>query len=193
MISKLPIAALCAWLLVAIYYFYQYALRSAPSVMIPQLTESFGVTALGVSTIVGMFYYSYSPFSLVAGTAIDRFVAKRIIPIGAALVGVGALLFGIGNVAAANVGRFMQGAGGAFALVGAVYLVTKNFPASMAASFIGATQMFGMAGGSAGQFLVGPLIKGGLPWERFWAYAGVLGLSLAGCLFALLPGEQSKP
>ena len=59
MSSKLSAAALGAWLLVAVYYFYQYALRLAPSVMIPQLTESFGVTALGVSTIVGMFYYAY--------------------------------------------------------------------------------------------------------------------------------------
>src|SRR4029077_18525274 len=89
--SKLPSAAVGAWLLVAIYYFYQYALRSAPSVMMPQLTEAFGVNALGVSAIVGMFYYGYSPFSLVAGASMDRFGAKRIIPIGAAVVGIGAL------------------------------------------------------------------------------------------------------
>src|SRR5215472_2083002 len=176
MSRKLPVAAIGAWLLVAVYYFYQYALRSAPSVMMPQLTEAFGVNALGVSAIVGMFYYGYSPFSLVAGAAIDRFGAKRIVPIGAGLVGVGALLFGTGNVAAANIGRFLQGAGGVFALVGAVYLVTRNFPAGSAASFIGATQMFGMAGGSAGQFCVGPLLKRGLPWGRFWTYAGVVGL-----------------
>lgn len=188
----LTAAAIGAWLLVAIYYFYQYALRSAPSVMMPQLTEALAVNALGVSAIVGMFYYGYSPFSLVAGAAIDRFGAKRIVPIGAALVGVGAILFGLGNAPAANIGRFLQGAGGVFALVGAVYLVTKNFPTSMAASFIGATQMFGMAGGSAGQFLVGPLIKGGLPWGRFWIYAGVLGLVIAVCLFVLLPKERSK-
>src|SRR5436190_20353435 len=110
MSARLPMAALGAWLLVAVYYFYQYALRSAPSVMMPQLTESFGVNALGVSAIVGMFYYGYSPFSLIAGTAIDRFGAKRIIPIGAAVVGVGAILFGTGNVALANIGRFLQGA-----------------------------------------------------------------------------------
>ena len=63
-------AALGAWLLVAVYYFYQYALRSAPSVMIPQLSEAFSVNALGVSAIVGMFYYGYSPFSLVAGATL---------------------------------------------------------------------------------------------------------------------------
>jgi MFS family permease len=191
--SKLPVAALGAWLLVAVYYFYQYALRSAPSVMMPQLTEAFGVSALGVSTIVGMFYYGYSPFSLVAGAAIDRFGARRIIPIGAALVGIGSLMFGTGNVAAANVGRFLQGAGGVFALVGAVYLVTKNFPATMAASFIGATQMFGMAGGSAGQFLVGPIITKGLPWGQFWIYAGLLGLAISVSLFVLLPTEAKQP
>jgi MFS family permease len=180
-------------LLVAVYYFYQYALRSAPSVMMPQLTEAFDVNALGVSAIVGMFYYGYSPFSLVAGAALDRFGARRVVPVGAALVGLGALLFGTGSVAAANVGRFLQGAGGVFALVGAVYLVTKNFPASMAASFIGATQMFGMAGGSAGQFLVGPIIKGGLPWDQFWIYAGVAGLGISACLLIFLPNEPHAP
>jgi MFS family permease len=161
--------------------------------MMPQLTEAFGVNALGVSAIVGMFYYGYSPFSLVAGTSIDRFGAKRIIPIGAAIVGVGAILFGTGNGALANIGRFLQGAGGAFALIGAVYLITKNFPASVAASFIGVTQMFGMAGGSAGQFLVGPIIKGGLSWDRFWIYAGCLGLVISGVLLILLPKETPKP
>jgi MFS family permease len=192
MASKLPLAALGAWLLVAVYYFYQYALRSAPSVMMPQLTEAFGVDALGVSAIVGMFYYGYSPFSLVAGAALDRFGAKRVVPIGAALVGIGAILFGKGDVTTANIGRFMQGAGGVFALVGAVYLITKNFPASLAASFIGATQMFGMAGGSAGQFLVGPIINSGLPWGQFWIFAGVLGLAISACLLFFLPKEKPK-
>jgi MFS family permease len=192
MSSKLRVAAIGAWLLVAVYYFYQYALRSAPSVMMPQLTEAFAVNALGVSAIVGMFYYGYSPFSLVAGTSIDRFGAKRVIPIGAAVVGIGALLFGTGNVTLANIGRFLQGAGGAFALIGAVYLITKNFPASVAASLIGATQMFGMAGGSAGQFLVGPIIKSGVTWDRFWIYAGCLGLVISGVLLMLLPKESPK-
>jgi MFS family permease len=190
---RITFVAVMAWLAVAVYYFFQYALRSAPSVMIPQLTDAFSVNALGVSAIVGMFYYGYSPFSLVAGTTLDRFGAKRVTPVGAALVGIGALMFGSGNVVAANAGRFLQGAGGAFALVGAVYLINKNFPASMAATFIGATQMFGMAGGSAGQFCVGPMIKHGLPWEHFWIYAGLVGLAVAGLLLMFLPKEEPRP
>jgi len=46
-----------------------------------------------------------------------------------------------------------------------------------------------MAGGSAGQFLVGPIIKGGLSWDRFWICTGCLGLVISGVLLILLPKE----
>ena len=179
--------AAIAWLVTAVYYFYQYTLRSAPAVMIPQLSEAFGVSAAGVASIAGLFYYGYSPFSLVAGVAMDRFGPARVVPIGAAAVGVGALLFASGSTQAASVGRLLQGAGGVFALVGAAYIATTNFPASRAATLIGATQMFGMAGGSAGQFAVGPLIAAGVAWSAFWAGMGILGLAIAALLFFLLP------
>jgi MFS family permease len=181
-----------AWLLTAVYYFYQYALRSAPAVMMPQLSDAFHLSSLGAASLVGLFYYGYSPFSLIAGAALDRLGPKTVVPIGAIMAGCGALLFGTGNLVAADVGRFLQGAGGVFALVGAVYIATKNFPASRAATLIGATQMFGMAGGSAGQFVVGPMIAAGLAWSTFWIAMGVVGLLLGVLLFLLLP-RMSQP
>ncbi|HKE57026.1 MAG TPA: MFS transporter [Pyrinomonadaceae bacterium] len=184
--------ATVAWLLTAVYYFYQYALRSAPAVMMPQLSEAFGLTALGVASIVGLFYYGYSPFSLVAGAAMDRVGPRRLLPFAAITVGIGALLFATGQREVASVGRFLQGAGGVFALVGAVYIATKNFPASQAATLIGATQMFGMAGGSAGQFVVGPLINNGLTWSNFWIGMGVIGLVTGAVLFLLIPKEDAN-
>src|SRR5262245_48134598 len=183
--------ATVAWVLTAVYYFYQYSLRSAPAVMMPQLSEAFGISALRVASILGLFYYGYSPFSLVAGAAMDRLGPRRLLPFAAAIVGVGALLFATGNSGAASVGRFLQGAGGVFALVGAIYIATKNFPASVAATLIGATQMFGMAGGSAGQFVVGPMIGAGLGWSKFWMAMGVIGLLIGIILFFLLPSAQT--
>ena len=182
-----------AWLITAVYYFHQYALRSAPSVMMPQLSEAFGLSTLGVASLVGLFYYGYSPFSLVAGAALDRFGARKVVPIGAAMVGLGALLFGSGSPGLAGAGRLLQGAGGVFALIGAVYLATQYFPASRAATLIGATQMFGMAGGSAGQFVVGPMIAGGVPWRGFWIGMGLAGLAISALLFVLLPERQGTP
>src|SRR3954469_16541103 len=179
--------ATLAWLLTAIYYFYQYTLRSAPAVMMPELSTAFAVSTTAVASMVGIFYYGYSPFSLIAGAAMDRIGPRRVVPIGAAIVGVGALLFGTGNAELASLGRFLQGAGGVFALVGAAFIATTNFPASRAATLIGATQMFGMAGGSAGQFAVGPLIASGVPWTTFWAAMGIAGLAIAVLLYVLLP------
>src|SRR6185295_9358528 len=89
--------AAIAWLVTAVYYFYQYILRSAPAVMMPQLSDAFGLSAVGVASIVGLFYYGYSPFSLVAGSALDRLGPRKVVPVGAAVVGIGALLFASGN------------------------------------------------------------------------------------------------
>ena len=190
--SRTSKAVVVAWLVTATYYFYQYVLRSAPAVMIPELSSGFGIGATAVASLVGLFYFGYSPFSLVAGVAMDRLGPRRVVPIGAAMVGLGALMFASGHETLASAGRFLQGAGGVFALVGAVYLATTYFPPSLAATLIGATQMFGMAGGSAGQFVVGPMIAGGLPWNRFWIGMGVIGLAVAALLAFLLPKQEQE-
>jgi MFS family permease len=189
--SRAVTAVTIAWVITAVYYFYQYTLRSAPAVMLPELSTAFGMSATAVASLAGLFYYGYSPFSLVAGVAMDRLGPKKVVPLGAATVGIGALMFGSGSGELASVGRFLQGAGGVFALVGAAYIVTTNFPASRAATLIGATQMFGMAGGSAGQFLVGPAIASGVQWSAFWIWMGIAGLAISVALFLLIP--VSKP
>ena len=182
--------AAIAWVVAAVYYFYQYVQRSAPSVMMPQLSEAFGLSTLGVASIVGLFYYGYSPFSLVAGAAMDSLGPRRVVPIGAAVAGLGALLFATGDSQVGSIGRLLQGAGGVFAPVGAIYIASKYFPPSQAATLIGATQMFGMAGGAVGQFGVGPLISKGVSWDAFWVGMGVVGLAIGVVLFLLLPKEE---
>jgi len=155
--------------------------------MVPELTSAFGLSAVGVASLVGLFYYGYAPFSLVAGVAMDQLGPRKVVPLGAVCVAIGAILFSTSNPVLGNIGRFLQGAGGVFALIGAVYLVTTYMPASRAATLVGATQMFGMAGGSAGQFAVGPMIAAGVPWDHFWLFMGVAGVPIAVLLFILIP------
>jgi MFS family permease len=185
--GKISKVAIVAWLLALLYYFYQYALRSAPAVMIPQLSEGFGLNTLGIASMLGLFYYGYSPSSLITGVSLDRLGLKYVISSGAFAIGTGAILFATGNHTVAGIGRFLQGAGGAVSIVGAIYIVSKYFPASKAATLIGATQMFGMAGGFAGQFAVGPLISSGFPWRSFWIITGIAGLVLGVILVVFLP------
>src|SRR5262245_64567291 len=80
-------------------------------------------------------------------------------------------MFGVNVSWIAGVGRFLQGAGAAFAFVAAVYLASRGLPARYLATAIGITQCVGMLGGSAGQFVVAPLTHGPL------RMAAILGLS----------------
>ena len=182
--------AALAWVVAALCYCYQYILRSAPSVMMPQLSEAFGISTLGVASLVGLFYYGYATFSLVAGAALDRLGTKKTLPIAAAVIGIGALLFASGNSQVASLGRLLQGMGGAFAAVGAIYIASNYFSPAQAATLIGATQMFGMAGAAAGQFAVGPVISQGLGWNRFWAGMGIAGFVMGALLLILLPTQS---
>jgi len=60
------------------FYFGQYAIRSALRVMVPELTKAFGLTTLGVSLLLGLYYYTYSSFAIVARAALDRCSAAMI-------------------------------------------------------------------------------------------------------------------
>jgi MFS family permease len=182
-----------AWAFTVIFYFLEYAVRSSPSVMISELEASFHTTALGIAAILGIYYYTYSSMSLVAGAALDRLGAKRTIPVGVAVLGIGCLLFSAPAVLAGDAGRLLQGAGSAFAFTGAVYLAAHGFPARYLATAIGATQCIGMLGGSAGQFAVGPLIEHGVGVHVFWVGIGAIILVVGAVLYVATPREQLGP
>ena len=181
-----------AWLLCAVFYFVQYALRSAPGVMVPELSAAWSLNALGLSSLLGMYYYTYAIFAIVAGASLDRYGAKSSISAGIACLAFGTVLFGWGTVTEAEIGRLLQGAGSAFSFVGAVYLAAHGFPARYLATAVGATQMFGMLGGAAGQFAVSPLIHGIVGWQDFWLYSGAVCAALAVITFFATPREEGR-
>jgi MFS family permease len=182
-----------AWGFCLLFYFGQYAIRSAPGVMVPELTAAFGLTTLGVSSLLGLYYYTYSSFAIVAGAALDRYGAKYVVPLGIVVTAVGTIMFGLGSAGGAQAGRLLQGAGAAFAFTGAVYLASHGFSAAWLATAVGFTQCFGMLGGSAGQFAVGPMIHGIITWQQFWICAGVALLVVAGIVLVATPsGHDTK-
>src|SRR6201996_9670142 len=126
--ESIHIGFVIAWLFCAAFYFMQYMLRSAPGVMMPELSAAFARDALGVGTLVGLYYYTYALFSLVCGALLDRLGGKAVIPAGIVLVALGAALFGLGSVEAAEIGRLLHGAGSGCGFIGAAALATPGFP-----------------------------------------------------------------
>ncbi len=186
-------AFVIAWAFTVVFYFFEYVVRSSPAVMIPQLESSFNTTALGISAILGAYYYTYSTMSLVAGAALDHLGAKRTVPIGAAILGIGCLFFSAASMMSGETGRLLQGAGSAFAFTGAVYLAARGFSARYFATAVGVTQCVGMLGGSAGQSVVGPMIEHGLNVHAIWIGLGVIILANAALLYLATPKEPSGP
>ena len=182
-------AFVIAWIFSLAFYFLEYVVRSSPAVMIPQLAKSFDVSALGVSGILGTYYYTYSTASLIAGILLDRLGAKYIVPMGMAILGVGCLLFMVPATSAGYCGRMLQGFGSAFAFTGAVYLASHGLPAQRLATAIGVTQCLGMLGGTAGQIGGGPSIAAGVTIAEFWGSIGVAVLIVALGLMWITPKE----
>ncbi|QNK64359.1 MFS transporter [Pedobacter sp. PAMC26386] len=181
-----------AWVFGLLFYFLDYVVRAAPAVMIPQLSAVFNVSTIGLVSIIGTYYYTYSTCSLIAGIALDRFGAKYSLFAGAVILGIGCLLFMISSEFAGNTGRLLQGAGCAFAFPGCVYLATKGFSPKSLATAIGFTQCLGMLGGSAGQFVVGPLIEKGVDQKLFWIGAGILTILVAIGLLLITPNPKEE-
>jgi MFS family permease len=183
-----------AWGFCLLFYFTQYALRSAPGVMVPELQAAFGLKTLGVSSLIGLYYYTYSTFAIIAGASLDRFGPRYAMPVGIMLTAIGAVMFGIGSQGSADVGRLLQGAGSAFAFTGAVYLASHGFTSAWLATAVGFTQCFGMLGGAAGQFAVGPLIHGVVTWQQFWIFSGAALAAIAVVVAATTPsGHDPGP
>ena len=178
-----------AWGCCTVFYFLEYAIRSAPAVMIPELSHQFGVSALSVSSIVGTYYYTYATTSLIAGVFLDHFGAKYVIPAGALILSCGCLLFSMPHPLTGDIGRLMQGAGSAFAFTGAVYLAAHGLSAQRLATAIGLTQCLGMLGGSVGQLAVGPLITSVMSTPVFWGLSGMIVLAVAVVLMTITPKE----
>jgi MFS family permease len=191
-VSEFHTAFIAAWLFCLLFYFVEYAVRSAPSVILPELTTAFGLTTVGLSSLIGLYYYTYAVFAIIAGASVDRWGAKYTIPIGVLLLAVGTAMFGVNVSWIAALGRLLQGAGAAFAFVAAVYLAAHGLPARYLATAIGITQCIGMLGGAAGQFVTAPLIHGPLDWQQFWIWAGVVALLIAIAMLIVTPREQQS-
>src|SRR5258708_38883499 len=155
--SAFKTAFIVAWAFCLLFYFMEYAVRSAPSVMLPELTTAFGLSTTGLSSLIGLYYYTYAIFAVIAGASVDRWGGKYTIPFGVLLLAIGTAMFAMGGESTAAVGRLLQGAGAAYAFVAAVYLASHGLPARYLATAIGSTQCIGMLGGSAAQFPTAPV------------------------------------
>ena len=181
-----------AWLLCAVFYFFQYAVRSAPGVMQSELTAAWGGNHIGA--MISAYYVAYALMALAAGVLLDRYGPRLTIPFGIAMVGIGCLIFAQGGEVAGMVGFVLQAIGAIFAFIGSSYVAARYLPARMLAMFIGFTQCLGMAGAAFGSkpvhMAIDPLGSFHVGWQSVWIAFACMGFVLAIATWFIMPHEK---
>ncbi|MGH6814099.1 MAG: MFS transporter [Hyphomicrobiaceae bacterium] len=141
-----------AWLTGAVFFFYAWILRVAPSVMVDELMRDLAIGAAAVGNLSAFYFYGYAGLQIPVGMLIDRFGPRRLMTVAGGVCGLGCILFALsGAYWGSAASRWLIGASAAFSLVGAMAIAGQWFPASRFALLSGLAMMFGMAGGVFGQ------------------------------------------
>ncbi|MFM9846919.1 MAG: MFS transporter [Hyphomicrobiaceae bacterium] len=140
------------WLTGALFFFYAWVVRVAPSVMIEELMRDFAVGAAAIGNLSAFYFYGYAGMQVPIGMMMDRFGPRRLMTAAAGVCALGCVLFAVSTAFwAVAAGRFLIGASAAFSLVGAMAVAGLWFPARRFALLSGLAMMMGMAGGVLGQ------------------------------------------
>lgn len=151
---KLPISAY-PWFMVAcgmLFYCYNYFLRSGPSVIQNELSQSLHITAYQFGFLTSAYYWAYTPMQIPAGMIYDKFGVRVVLGF-ACLVGVLGLHFFLNadTYTVAWLGRFMIGIGCAFAYIGTLKLAATWLPDNLFATAAGLATAAGMTSGALTQ------------------------------------------
>ncbi len=197
--GRSPIAGKrAAWLaltVAALFFLYEFVCRVEPSLAVHAIAARFGLNSGGVGGLSSLFFWVYAPMQIVVGLVLDRYGARRPLLLGALSCGVGVLLFAAtASPTIAGIGRGLTGFGGAFAFVGALYVVHHWFSPGRFALLSGAVNAVGMCGAAVGAVaLTGA--TGAFGWRPVFLVTGIAGLAIFAAMLAFLrdaPGSGDE-
>ncbi len=187
-------AVICG--LAALFYLYEFILQVSPNVMTHDLMRDLHIDAAGLG-IISMFYYvAYTPVQIPAGLLFDKFGARIIITLAVGICSLGAVLFGVTNgMLLASCGRFLMGAGSAFAFIGALVLVARWFEPKYFALITGIVQLLSSIGAIMGETPLA-LASSFYGWRDTMIVIGIVGFVLMITFYLFVrdypPGASKK-
>lgn len=186
-----PIHAWIIWLLSALFMFYKYALEVSPSVMTNTLMRAFHINGTQLGNLAACYFYSYLLFQIPAGLLLDKYGPRIVTTIAIGCCAFGSILFAKSETFfMAIVGRFLTGAGAAFAAISCLKLIANWFPYKQFAFMAGLMMTVAMLGAVGGQAPLAAFIEK-LNWRSAMEIIGIAGIVL-GVLFWLIVRDISS-
>ena len=170
----------------ALFYCYEYILRIAPSGFTGSLMTTYGLNGTGLGTLVGMYYFAYTPMQLPVGILMDRFGPRLLLTLASLGCAIGAFLFAATDIFwVAAVGRFLVGLSSAFAFVGVLKLASIWLPADRFGFIAGLTTTLGMVGAMVGTNLIVVLTQA-MSWQVITFASAGFGILLAIIIWSMV-------
>jgi MFS family permease len=176
--------------LAALFYVYEFTVRTMPTAMTGELMRDFHISAAGLGIMASMFYWGYTFMQIPAGLLCDRFGVRGILTISMGLCTAGTFLFSLSdNIYFADFAFLIIGVASSTAFVGALVLVARWFPPKYFAMMVGMVQFLGCIGAIMG---VGPIV---LLVQRISWHGTVHWFVAVGALITVLMGMfiRSQP
>jgi MFS family permease len=178
------------WLLSALFMFYKYALEVSPSVMTSTLMSTFHINGIALGNLAACYFYSYLLLQIPAGLLLDKIGPRKVTTLAIALCALGSFIFSqADSLLVAGIGRFLTGAGAAFAAVNCLKLIANWFPTKQFAFMAGLMMSVAMLGAVGGQAPLAAFIDA-MDWRYAMKFIGFAGLILA-ALFWLIVRDLS--
>jgi len=177
--QRSTLRAAIVWGLAVIFYFYELMLLVSPSVMMDDLAITFKTSAEQLGSLAAFYYYAYALMQIPVGLLMDRFGPRILLTLAAAFCAVGCLIFGSAHsLLIAQIGRFVMGVGGSFAVVGCLKLASLWFPVNRFAFLTGIMVAVGMMGGVFGQAPIAKIVMS-IGWRDTVLLGAVAGMILS--------------
>ncbi len=139
--------AWCIWALGAALYLMGFFQRVAPAVMTSELMRDFNISATALGNLSAFYFYSYVAMQIPTGILADTLGPRRLLTAGAAVAGLGTVLFAIApTIHWAYGGRFLIGGSVAVAFVALLKVADSWFPPRQYAMVSGMALLSGIVG-----------------------------------------------
>lgn len=181
-----------AWLCIALFLFYQYALRVMPSVMLDDLMRKFHITSSEFGQFAGFYYLGYTIVHIPVGLLLDYIGIRIVIPLALLTVALSNLtLAHADHWLYACIGRTIIGIASAASAVGLFKATRMYFAEHKFPRILGIGVTIGLLGAIYGSRPIGYLIKHvGITYTVH--SLTLCGIILAVISFIIIPKDQDS-
>jgi sugar phosphate permease len=119
------------WVVPALLFLIAFLHRVAPGVMAKDIMQAFGASGAMVGLLSAAYFYAYAGFMIPGGLLIDAFGVRRVVGIGGAIMGLGAIAMALAtSQSLLFLGRFVVGMGATVTFTGTLKIAAAWFSPS---------------------------------------------------------------